>query len=100
MQKLVTLLLTTTVLVGCDGETRKEPDWRLNGGCDKYFSVSTREYADCKAFVKKEEEKTKAASTPADNKQASGVSLDPQGAYVKEDENEKINRDSERTLTD
>ncbi len=97
MHKLVTILLgSTTLLAGCADNVDQTKDWRLDGGCEKYFTVTTREYADCMAFVKSQENKNKPKTADAKG----SVSLDPQGAYFKEDQDEKINRDTDHTLTE
>lgn len=90
MQKLAIILLATAALAGCTSEPTKESDWTKGDGCEKYFSETSRELANCKAYVKALAEKEGAAD----------VSLDKAGATVARTEGLAKQSSSDKILDD
>lgn len=91
MHKLVTVFLASAALVGCAEESKQpQADWTKGDGCEKYFSETSREMANCKAYV---------AALEAKEKEA-GVSLDKAGDEVGRRQGIKRAEPTERTLTE
>jgi hypothetical protein len=92
MQKLVTILLATAALAGCanDNESASQADWTRGDGCERFFSETPRELANCRAFVKSNEEKEREAN----------VSLEKAGDEVSRTKGLKQAEPTERTLTE
>lgn len=68
MQKLLPVFIIASALSGCATDPQPAADWTKNGGCEKYFSETSRELANCKAFVEANETKEKTASVSLDKK--------------------------------
>ena len=90
MHRLVTVVLATSVLAGCAGEPQGKQDWTKGDGCEKYFSETPRDLANCKAFVAAVEAKEKGAS----------VSLYKDGDEVKINQGIKRAEPTETTIVD
>jgi hypothetical protein len=90
MQRLVIVVLATAALAGCAGETNEKLDWTRGDGCEEYFSETSRDLANCKAFVAALEAKEKAA----------GVSLFKDGDDVAIKQGLKKAESTEKTLTE
>jgi len=92
MQKMITVLLASAALAGCvnDNESARQADWTRGDGCEKYYSETSRELANCRAFVKANEDKEKEV----------GVSLEKAGDEVSRTRGLKKADPTQRTLTD
>jgi hypothetical protein len=100
MHKLLPAFLGAAALAGCMGGTKQEVDWTKGNGCEKYFSETSRDMANCEAFVKAQEEDAKSKGTTQAQVQKPSVSLDKAGDEVKMTEGMKVNEEHERTLTE
>jgi hypothetical protein len=103
MQKLLPVFLSATVLSGCMSGSNQNTDWTLGNGCEEYSSETSRDLANCKAFVKAKEEAnktTQAAEAATSTAKRTTVSLDPAGDRVKMTQGMKENENFDRTLTE